>query len=221
MKSRAFFVLLVFAVCAGGCGDSRRGSGTERNGSVDSDSSAQAADLLGDLPRAASVRFQESRGTGLSRESWEVEILQTGPDVWVVGSVRGSGHSLPVKETMALEEYHELWSWLRTLPLDGVVAHEDSSAAVEGWTKTLKVDIVESGSRRLRTRTSWARPLAGQPELVELEMRLHDRLVAASEREIMREQTESKGDSTKSADSRAAADSARAGLPPLMDPETE
>jgi hypothetical protein len=161
--------------------------------------------ILRELPHAGFVRFQQTKGEGLSRESWEIEILQADSDVWIKGAVRSQGRSVPFKETMSLAEYHDLWTWIRGLELDRLVAHEDSSKAPGEWKKTLVVDIVETADRRILAKSVWSRPLLGQPEIHALEQRLNQLLVRSSERELQRMVAEA---DSSAARQRAAADSA-------------
>jgi hypothetical protein len=167
--------------------------------------------MMRDLPHAGFIRFQQIKGTGLSREVWEVEILQADSDVWLKGTVRSSGKSVPFKESMPLSEYHDLWTWIRGLELDKLVVREDSTKAPGEWQKSLEVDIVESSNRRLRTKSTWSRPLLGQPQIVELEKRMNDLLVRSSERELKRMAVEA--DSVAVARQKAPADSAMATAP--------
>jgi len=194
------FALVAIAGCRGG----ETGSG---GGAAPKDSLAEAdpQTILRELPHAGFVRFQQTKGEGLSRESWEIEILQADSDIWIKGAVRSKGRSVPFKETMPLAEYHDLWTWIRGLELDKLVVHEDSTKAPGEWKKTLVVDIVETADRRILVKSVWSRPLLGQPEIYEMEQRMNQLLVRSSERELKRMAAEK--DSTI-ARQRAVADSA-------------
>jgi hypothetical protein len=182
---------------------------------TESDAAQEAASrrLLSELPHAAFIRFDESRGEGLSRETWWVEILQADRDIWLSGALRSANRAIPVKEAMSVDEFHELWKWLDSLQLDQAQLVEDAEAPASEWKRSLVIDVVESKDRRTRVRTSWSRPLLGHPEIVELEKRLQNLLIASSERELQRQKLEA--DSTLAARARAMADSnaaARAGF---------
>jgi len=204
-RSLAPFACMAALVAFFGCGR-EPGAG----GSADS-TSANPQSILRELPHAGFIRFRQTKGTGLGREVWEVEILQADSDVWIKGTVRSSGRSVPFKEAMSLAEYHDLWTWIRGLELDKLVVREDSSKAPGEWQKTLEVDIVESSNRRVRTKSTWSRPLLGQPQIVELEKRMNDLLVRSSEHELKRMAAEA--DSVAVARQKAAADSASAMAP--------
>jgi hypothetical protein len=197
------------AALAGCAKDGERGR--SKSGSADSAQASDAETIRRDLPHAGFIRFQQTKGQGLSREVWEVEILQADSDVWIKGTVRSGGRSVPFKESMSLAEYHDLWTWIRGLELDKLVVHEDSSAAPGEWQKTLVVDIVESSNRRTRTKSTWSRPLLGQPQIHELEKRMNDLLVRSSERELKRMAVEA--DSAAVARQKSDADSASAKAP--------
>jgi hypothetical protein len=183
-------ILIAGAACEGG-----REPGDTEGQSAAADTAAGA--LLRELPHAALIRFRETKGAGFTRESWEIEILQTDSDVWIQGAVRAGGKSVPFKESMPLAEYHDLWTWLRGLELETLQIQEDSTRAQEGWRKTLVLDIVESSNRRIQTKSAWFRTPLGRPELSELERRLHDLLLRSSERELERMAAESKEDTTR------------------------
>jgi hypothetical protein len=204
-------ILGIVAVAAlAGCAKEGERAGS-KSGSTDSVRALDAETIRRDLPHAGFIRLQQTKGQGLSREVWEVEILQADSDVWIKGTVRSSGRAVPFKEPMPLAEYHDLWTWIRGLELDKLVVHEDSSAAPGEWQKTLVVDIVESSNRRIRTKSTWARPLLGQPQIHELEKRMNDLLVRSSERELKRMAVEA--DSAAVARQKSTADSASAKAP--------
>jgi hypothetical protein len=119
------------------------------------------------------VRFVASRGTGFTREAWEIEILQLGGDVRLRGSLRAAADVVPVFGTLSEPEYVELWQWLAGLPLDGYRVVEDSTAAGDGWARRLEVDIVVGPERRILSRNAWNRPALQAPWLSELEGALH------------------------------------------------
>jgi len=203
---RVFLAIAAGIVALSGCGQDNRAGG----GSADSTAVGGQA-LLRELPHAGFIRFRQTKGQGLSREVWEIEILQADSDVWIKGSVRSSGRAVPFKESMPLAEYHDLWTWIRGLELDTLVVHEDSTKAPGEWQKTLEVDIVESSNQRIRTKSTWSRPLLGQPQIYELEKRMNDLLVRSSEHELKRMAAEA--DSAAVARHQAAADSAVAKAP--------
>ncbi len=158
--------------------------------------------LVRELPHAAFIRFERTKGEGLSRESWAVEILQAETDIWMTGSVRSGGRTVPVKESMPVDEFHELWTWVRGLGLDRLQLEEDASAPATNWKKSLVIDVVESSNRRIQSRHEWARPLRGHSEIEELEKRFQNMLVASSERELERQKAET--DSVNAAAAAAA-----------------
>jgi hypothetical protein len=127
----------------------------------------------GNRPEALMVRFQAARGTGFAREAWEVEILQLGPDVRLRGSLRRGTDVVPVLGSLDEVSYLDLWQWLAGLPLDGFRVVEDSSAAGDGWTRRLEVDIVLGPERRVRSRNAWQRPPRDATWLSELEGTMH------------------------------------------------
>jgi hypothetical protein len=168
---------------------------------------ADAASRVRELPHAAFIRFEEVKGEGLSRESWSVEILQADSDIWMTASVRSARRSIPVKEPMSIDEFQEIWSSLRGLQLDQLQLHEDLEAPETGWKKALVVDVVESSNKRIQSRHSWSHPLKGHAEIDELEKRFQNMLVAASERELGRQQAESDSANAAMAAARARSDS--------------
>jgi hypothetical protein len=129
--------------------------------------------MLGNRPQALMVHFQAAKGTGFSREGWELEILQLGGDVRLEGSIRSGAEAGPVYGKLSEAEYAELYAWLSGLPLTGFHVQEDSTVADEGWKKSLDVDIVLGPDRRILSRNKWTRRAAGAPWLDELEQRLH------------------------------------------------
>lgn len=202
--SRALTLLGVGTFLLGGCGPRERKTTDESTAA--SDAARAAAELAQDLPHAASIRFQEVKGTGLSRESWEVEILQADRDIWLIGSTRRAGRSIPVKEPMTIQEYHEFWKSMSDLSLQTLALHEDSSKADTGWKKTLTVDVVSSSQERVQSRHTWTRPLVGAESIDRLEADLAERLHAATNREAKRVQSEE--DSIAATPVVAASDSA-------------
>lgn len=206
---RVFLGIAAAIVALSGCGQNDRAGGAI--GSADSTAELNSKAMLRELPHAGFIRFRQTRGQGLSREVWEIEILQADSDVWIKGSVRSSGRAVPFKESMSLAEYHDLWTWIRGLELDTLVVHEDSTKAPGEWQKTLEVDIVESSNQRIRAKSTWSRPPLGQPQIYEFEKRMNDLLVRSSEHELKRMASEA--DSVAVARQRAAADSAAAKAP--------
>jgi hypothetical protein len=137
-------------------------------------------------PEALMVRFKEVKGTGFSRESWEVEVLQMGGDVRVRGVVRTGGQSVPVYRTMSNEEYVEFWHWLKEFPIDRARLTEMESAPPAEWRKTLDIDVVLGPEERLRSQNTWSRPLAGAAWVDQVEARLHSLTLDLAEEEIRR-----------------------------------
>ncbi|MFN8177493.1 MAG: hypothetical protein U0167_06185 [bacterium] len=153
-------------IALGGC-ESRRAA--ERRAEQ-----AQAATaMLGNRPQALMIHYQAAKGTGFAREGWELEILQLGGDVRLEGSIRSGAQAGPVYGKLSEPEYAELYAWISGLPLAGFHVQEDSTAADEGWRKSLDVDIVLGPDRRILARNKWTRRAAGAPWLDELEQRLH------------------------------------------------
>lgn len=142
------------------------------------------------LPDALMVRFQEVKGEGLSRESWELEVLQMGGDVRLRGAIRTGGTSVPILDVMSTQDYLEFWEWLKTFPLDKARPAEDSSAPREGWRKTLSVDVVLDEETRWKSRTVWTRPLQNAPWVASIEQRLHDLALKLANREVQRQERE-------------------------------
>lgn len=154
----------------------------------------------GNRPDALSIHFQASRGAGFSREGWELEMLQLGGDVRLRGSIRRTGQIVPVYGTMDESEYAEFWAWVAGLPLDGFRVAEDSTAAPDGWSKRLEVDIVLGPERRIVSRNHWTRPLEDTPWLAELENAL---LALATEHAAPADTASTKPDSTREAVTKA------------------
>lgn len=138
------------------------------------------------FPDALLVRFEDVRGKGLSRESWEIEILQMGEEIRVRGSVKSPGSSIPIYRSMSQNEYAQFWGWLQNFPLDRYQVEEDPDAAEEGWRKTLHVDVVLGPEKRLRSESRWTRPLLDAAWLQELEDRLHLMALDFAEEEVDR-----------------------------------
>ncbi|MDP6461634.1 MAG: hypothetical protein QF819_08205 [Gemmatimonadota bacterium] len=147
------------------------------------------------VPEASFLRFRESRGAGLDRESLEIELFQLKGDVVRVrGSVRVGMASVPVSSTMTATEYAAVWQRVKDLPLDNLRAEEDSRVDPPGWTKTASVDIVIDDTTRLKSSATWKRPLVDESPLLELEARLREVLLAYSEAEIAHIHAEGPGD---------------------------
>jgi hypothetical protein len=145
------------------------------------------------LPQALMVRFQEVKGTGFSRESWELEVLQLGGDIRLRGAIRTGGSSVPLLDVMTPEEYEQFWDWLKTFPLERARPAEDPSAPKEEWRKTLAVDIVLDEETRWKSRTTWSRPLADAPWVASIEQRLHALALDLANREVQRQEREATG----------------------------
>ncbi len=137
-------------------------------------------------PDALMVRFKEVKGTGFSRESWEVEILQMGSDVRVRGVVRTGGNSVPVYQALSREEYVEFWHWLKKFPLDRARLVEDDTAPPAEWRKSLDIDVVLGPEERLRSKNTWTRPLTNAHWVDQVEERLHSLTLNLAEDEIRR-----------------------------------
>jgi hypothetical protein len=145
----------------------------------------------GNLPQALMVRFQEVKGAGFSRESWEVEILQLGGDVRIRGSLRTGGLSIPILSTMSPQEYADFWTWLRSFPLERGRPAEDPAASPAEWRKTFAVDVVLDEQTRWKSRTSWTRPLGTSSAWVgQIENRLHELALDLANREVARQEKE-------------------------------
>lgn len=139
------------------------------------------------LPQALMLRFSEVKGSGSAREGWELEVLQMGSDVRVRGAVRTGGATLPVFHVMEPEDYLELWTWLRELPIDRARLIENESAPTTDWKKSLHVDVVLDEQTRWKSRNSWRRPLRGAVWVDQVETRLHDMALTLADRELDRQ----------------------------------
>jgi hypothetical protein len=137
-----------------------------------------------DLPQALSLRLEQVQGPGFSRESWDLEVLQVGSDVRVRGGVRTAGSYVPVFRAMDPAEFEELWRWLQAFPLDGFRVTEDTTAAPEGWRKTLRYDAVLDADRRELSDSRWTRPPAGDAWVQGIEDRLHLMVLELAGREL-------------------------------------
>jgi len=136
------------------------------------------------LPDAMLVRFQEVTGTGFSRESWEIEVLQMGSDVRIRGSLRTGGTSVALYRPMDRGEFVRFWEWIRKFPLDRFQVKEDPDAAPPGWRKRLKYDAVLGPSDRQLSENEWSRPPVGAPWLQEIEDHLHVLALDLAEQEV-------------------------------------
>jgi hypothetical protein len=143
-------------------------------------------DAAADLPDALLVRFQEVTGSGFSRESWELEVLQMGSDVRVRGTVRTAGASVPVYRPMDAAEFAEFWGWIRAYPLDGYRVKEDPEAPAPGWRKRLKVDVVLGPEDRWLSNNEWTRTPVDAAWLASIEDRLHLLMLDLAEAELDR-----------------------------------
>lgn len=170
-------------IAAGGC------ERTMDRRPAEDDASPRAAEA--NVPQALMVRFQEVKGKGSSRESWEVEVLQLGGDIRVRGAVRTGGLSIPILHTMSSQEYVDFWAWLRLFPLARGRPTEDASVPAEGWRKTLAVDVVLDEQTRWKSRTSWTRPLTKSTAWVnDIETRLHTMALDLAHQEVGRQEQE-------------------------------
>ncbi len=163
--------------------------------------------LRGNRPDALMIRFQATRGAGFSREGWELEMLQLGSDVRLRGSLRSAGKIVPVYGAMDEAEYADFWSWVAGLPLDQYQVAEDSTAASDGWSKKLEVDIVVGPERRIVSRNSWTRNPKDAAWLAELESTMH---ALATEHAAPADTTSAQPDSTREAVSKAIEDAMQA-----------
>ncbi|NNE42909.1 MAG: hypothetical protein HKN12_01760 [Gemmatimonadetes bacterium] len=140
------------------------------------------------VPDAFLIRFQDVRGTGFSRESWELEVLQMGGDVRVRGTLRTGGRSVPVYRPMDHDEFAQFWDWVRQFPLDGFRVQEDPSAPDAEWRKRLKFDAVLGPDQRWLCENEWNRAPLEAPWLAAIEDRLHLMLIELAESELDREE---------------------------------
>jgi len=192
---------ILAAVVAAGC-ESRREA--ERR-AAEAEAQGRRSGIVAGLPDALMIRFVETRGSGLTREGWELEVLQLGADARLRGSLRSAARVVPVAGTLTPGEWRELWTQVSVLPLDRFRVEEDSTAAAEGWTKRLDVDIV-AGERRILSRNSWRRPPLDAPWLAELEGMLR---VLATEHALRPDGSSADPDSTREAVQRAIQDAMR------------
>jgi hypothetical protein len=170
-----------------GCGDNEA---ARQRRLVDEINRSERTPPAGNLPQALLVRFQETRGSGLEREGWELEILQMGGDVVLRGQVRTDGTVVPIYRPMAPGEYSELWNWLRTLPFEGWEPRLDETAALAEWRKSLHADIVLGADRRILLRRRWQRPLVGDSWVSDLEGRFHSLALDLAREELARQRLE-------------------------------
>ena len=136
------------------------------------------------LPDAFSLRFEHVEGTGFSRESWDLEILQVGSDIMLRGGIRSAGSFVPVFRALDPGEFTEIWQWVRALPLDGFRAREDTTSAPPGWRKTLRYDVVLGPERRELSDNRWTRPLVDAEWVTAIEDRLHLMTLELAGREL-------------------------------------
>lgn len=139
---------------------------------------------LAPLPDALLVRFQEVSGAGLSRESWEIEVLQVGGDVRIRGTLRTGGTSVALYRPMDPGEFVRFWEWIRAFPLDRFRVTEDPAASPSGWRKRLKYDAVLGPTERHQSENEWERPPLEAPWLQEIEDRLHLLALDLAEQEV-------------------------------------
>jgi len=143
-----------------------------------------AARPMSDLPEAFSLRFEQVEGTGFSRESWDLEILQVGSDIRLRGGIRTAGSYVPVFRSMDPGEFSEIWQWVHAFPLDGYRVKVDSTAAPTGWRKTLRYDAVLGVDRRELSDNQWTRPSVDAPWLQAIEDRLHLMILELAGKEL-------------------------------------
>lgn len=184
---RSALVAVLAAVWLAGCGGARE----ERT--VPSQEQAAGRVAPSDMPEAFLLRFEHAEGTGFSRESWELEVLQMGSDVRVRGGVRTAGSYVPVFRTMSSAEFAEFWQWVRGFPLDGNEVVEDPEAPATGWRKRLKYDAVLGADRRELCDSEWTRRPTGAPWLQVIEDRLHLMVLDAADAEVARARSEASG----------------------------
>jgi hypothetical protein len=167
------------------CGCERGGSDGRSNTALSEESYGEESYGADPLPDALLVRFEARRGKGLSRESWEIEILQMAGEVKVRGSLRTPESAIPIYRDMSPLEYSRFWSWFRSFPLERVVIDPPPGAAEQDWVKTLNLDLV-LGSDRIRSNHTWRRALREGNWLGELENRLHVMVLDYAEEELDR-----------------------------------
>ena len=139
-----------------------------------------------DLPSATFIRFQDIQGRGLEREGWDIRILQVGREIWLEGSMRQHGLSVPVKEQFAMDRFHDLWLWLRQFPLDSLRVNVDPEAPEQPWRKRLEIDVVLRDDQRLRSQNEWTKEPVGSPALARIEEKLRLLLLESTDRELRR-----------------------------------
>jgi hypothetical protein len=203
-------VLLVAVLCLGGC------TGSPRDVLPSGDGTASAYSTWRERPTATFIRFQESRGTGFSREGWEIEIHQWDRDIWVKGVVRTEEGSVPIKESLSPSEFRELWDWLGAYPLGELEVEVNRDEPPGDWRKSLEIDVIIGEDERLRSRNEWRRPPVGPPELAAIEDQLHLLLMRYTEREVQRMGREAAYPDEAEADS-AARDAIREAESLLLD----
>jgi hypothetical protein len=195
--TRADFVVVAASLASLALGCESREAAERRVREVEE----QARPLLrGNRPDALMIRFEAHRGAGFSREGWELEMLQLGSDVRLRGSIRSAGQISPVYGSLEEAEYADLWSWIAGLPLDRFRVTEDSTAADDGWTRRLEVDIVVGPERRIVSRNEWRRKASGAPWLLELESAMQ---ALATEHAAPTDSVPHQPDSTREAVSKA------------------
>jgi len=185
---RAGIALAVVALAsATACGENEA---ARQRRLVDEINRAERSGPVSNLPQALLVRFRETKGSGFSREGWELEVLQMGSDVVLRGNVRTDGTGVPIYRPMPAGEYAELWNWLRTLPFEGWEPHPNETAAQTDWSKSLDVDIVLGADRRIVAHRRWQRPLVGSAWVADLEARFHSLAIDLAREELARQRIE-------------------------------
>ena len=175
IRTTAFRVLVAglaigfVTLASAGC-ESRRAAERRAEEAV---ARAKSGPRIGAGPQALMIRFETRSGTALAREGWELEVLQLGGDARLRGSLRTPDSVIPVGGALTPAEFADLWADVQAMPLDRYRVQEDSTAAAEGWTKRLDVDIVLGPDRRILSRNAWSYPPVGAPWLDELEGLLH------------------------------------------------
>ena len=145
---------------------------------------------LGNTPEALMVSFRSRRGAGLTREGWELQVLQMGSDIRLRGELRLEGRVVPIYAPMPRSDYDRLWTWLRDQPYAEWQPRENPEAAASQWERRLEIDVVHDGETRERVQGEWNRPLLGDAWVGGLEARLNTIVLDLAEREIARQQAE-------------------------------
>lgn len=149
---------------------------------------------IGATPEALMVSFRSRRGTGLSREGWELQVLQMGSDIRLRGELRLEGRVVPIYSSMPRSDYDRFWGWLRDQPYAEWQPRENASAPESQWERRLEIDVVHDGETREKVKGEWKRPLLGDEWVGGLEARLNTIVLDLAEREIARQRAEEAAD---------------------------